>query len=446
MKKLYYLSIYSTLFIITAAVFFFPDNVSAQNPAGVSQSGLREIELNAGGGKVKVTLPDDMRAGDTISGTVSAEPAGKTEAERAKNSAELSGYVVEIAGAQQSPWEKIGNKLRAFIKFALTEGKAPAGVLKSKTGQTIANFDVPISAVSITMPPTSPPTANDFQFPTLGQQGRPLTLTGPFDGNISNTTVNINGRDVPLLAESPRSVVVEIPADATGPTKIDLKEGNVEKTGSLRSLGVNLTAPKTNLKKGETTNLTVTVSGLEGLTEPVPLRIVTTGAVNMQGGNTQNLTISPGGVMSGGKYTTARAITGQQAGAFTVVATVMADPNAEQEQAKCKCTCELNDPPIVGAGRDKIRGGTAHSFKASVKTAKCEGKNCSVSSIAYSWSVSAADSTAKYTARAGTVNAEKFTVDVTASGTLHVTVTVTVTCSDGSKCSATGSKTFDVKK
>lgn len=439
MKKLNSLSICSTLFIITAAVFFFPDNVPAQNPANVSQTGLREIELEAGGGKVKVTLPDDMRAGDTISGTVSAEPAGKTEAERAKNSAELSGYVVEIAGAQQSPWEKIGNKLRAFIKFALTEGKAPAGVLKSKTGQTISNFNVPISSVSITMPPTSPPTANDFQFPALGQQGRPATLTGPFDGNLSNTTVNINGRNVPLLAESPRSLVVEIPPDATGPTKIDLKEGNVEKTGSIRSLGVNLTAPKTNLKKGESTNLTVTVSGLEGLTDPVPLRIVTTGAVNMQGGNTQNLTISPGDVTSGGKYTTARTITGQQAGAFTVVATVMADPNAEQEQAKCKCTCELQKTPIIS-------GRTANSFEANVKKAECKGEKCSVSKITYAWSIDAEKSTAEYKIKDGTKDASKFEVEITKSGRLTVTVTVTVTCSDGSTCSATGSKTFDVKK
>jgi hypothetical protein len=164
----------------------------------------------------------------------------------------------------------------------------------------------------------------------------------------------------------------------------------------------------------------------------------------MSGGNIQNIVINPSGVNPGGTFTRTFNLTGIQAGGFSVKANVLADP--EQQQAKCKCTCELNDPAILSAGRDKIKGGgTTHSYKASVKTAKCEGENCSLSTTTYSWSVTA-DSTATYKVQDASKASDKFKVDVSGSGTLTVTVTVTVTCSDGSKCSSTASKTFDVKK
>lgn len=467
MKKLYFLSTYITLFI-TIAVLFNANNALAQNPvtlpASVSQSGVREIELNAGGGKVKISLPDDMRAGDTISGTVYAEAGGKTETEQAKNSAELRGYVVEIAGSQQSPWETIGKGLRAVIKFSLTEGKTPTGVLKSKAGATISNFTIPVSSIGITTPPTSPPTANDFKLPTIGQQGRPVTITGPFDGNFDNTRVSVGDQSTRLIAESPRKVVFSSPtkagdqstqllvdsmrmamfpnpANVNGPTQITLNEGNIVKTGTFRNVGVNLTSPKTNLKRGEKTSINVQVTGLQGLTSPVPLQLVTTGGVNMQGGNTQNIQIQPKEVKSDGSFNRGFTVVATQAGVFNVTATVLTDPDAEeQEQAKCKCTCELNNPPILPGRTGK---GT---YEASVKTAKCEGEDCSVASTTYSWSVVAADSTAEYKVKDGTKNASKFEVEVTKSGTLTVSVTVTVTCSDGTTCSATGTKTFKVKK
>src|SRR6266699_6865242 len=47
-------------------------------------------------GKIKVNLTDDLAAGDTISGTVETEPAGKNDVERAQNQAELNGYVIEL--------------------------------------------------------------------------------------------------------------------------------------------------------------------------------------------------------------------------------------------------------------------------------------------------------------------------------------------------------------
>lgn len=443
MKKLYFLSIYFTPFIAIAAVFY--SNIAfAQTPttAKVAQGGVRETVLNVAAGKVRIYLPDDIRPGDIISGFVTAETGGATGQEREKNSAELRGYVVEIAGSQQKPWQTVGKKLQSTIRFTLNAGAAPTGMLMSKTGKTaISNFNIPVSSVGITNPLTSSPTANDFHLPTIGQQGRPLEIQGPFDGNFDNTSVKIGGQPVEQLCESPRAASFRSPENVTGVSEIEMKEGDVAKSAPIRILKLDLTAPKTNLMRGEKTIINVAVSGLEGITSSIPLQVVTTGSVNMQGGNTQNITIAPSQVGAGGTYTQSFGLTGIQAGGFNVTATVLADP--QQEQAKCKCTCELNAPPILPGRTGK------GSYEASVKTAKCEGKredNCKVSSTTYSWSVVAADSTAEYKVKEGTKASSRFEVEITKSGTLTVSVTVTVTCSDGSTCSATGSKTFDVKK
>jgi hypothetical protein len=75
--------------------------------------------------------------------------------------------------------------------------------------------------------------------------------------------------------------------------------------------------------KGESTTLKIEVSGLQGITEPVPLHLVKGGVVTMQGGDVQSMTIKPAEVQSNGTFTTTRTITGVQAGVWNASATVV---------------------------------------------------------------------------------------------------------------------------
>ena len=84
-----------------------------------------------------------------------------------------------------------------------------------------------------------------------------------------------------------------------------------------------MTVPKTSLLKGERTTLSIKVSGLQGITEPVPLHVVKGGVVSLQGGNVQTILIKPGDVKRDGTYRITRTITGQQAGGFSVTVTVV---------------------------------------------------------------------------------------------------------------------------
>jgi hypothetical protein len=126
-----------------------------------------------------------------------------------------------------------------------------------------------------------------------------------------------------VIAESPRKAVFIAPTDVTGSIELHLTEGKTQTTGTYRNVAVNLSAPKTSLLKGESTTVTVDVSGLQGIMQPVPLHLVKGGVVSMQGGDVQTMSIKPADVKAGGTFTTARTITGEQTGVFSVVATVV---------------------------------------------------------------------------------------------------------------------------
>jgi hypothetical protein len=321
--------------------------------------GVRIVTYRIGQGNVVVNLPDDMRAGDTISGTVVAEPKGQTPEERAKNTEVLSGCVIELEPPRK-PDGTSNPKVKAQVSaapspftFTLPLGRPPTPLVTNVRsnssgglGITLANTSgsftvegttiVPIEIVSLSIQSVQPLTV--FQFPAIGQQGRPIEIHGPFDGDSSNTKVSYHvclravdcgGRPsewVPsnvVIAESPRKAVVQAPTDVSGPIEIRVNEGVTETIAPFRNVGINLTAPKTSLLKGESTELHVEVNGLQGLTQPVPLTIESHGVITMVGGNYQPLVIQPSQVGADGRYSTTRGIMGVQTGGWTATGTVV---------------------------------------------------------------------------------------------------------------------------
>jgi hypothetical protein len=381
--------------------------------------GLTVVTFNVNSGTIAVNLPDDMRAGDTISGTVICEPKGNTKEVREENRLELSRFEIKLkfVGLEEQP-KKVGcgNAIRGFTGMSpYQDDRANALLMElfDKMGRALAQMNVPVQthpsgaiitpdpkitppgmtakgavitpdpkitppgmtakgAVITPDPKITPPMTPSgaiitpdpkitprthpsgaiitpdpkitpgFIIPLLGQTGRPIVITGPFDGNASNTTLqgsaqrtlvqdfeknteNASG-GFGLIAESPRKAVFRSPENVVGPIKITLKEGDKQTTGTFRNVGVDLTAPKTSLLKGESTELRVQVNGLEGIKTPIPLTLECTGVITMQGGIYQPLMIQPSQVGADGRYTTTRAITGVQAGGWGATATVVTGP------------------------------------------------------------------------------------------------------------------------
>jgi vacuolar-type H+-ATPase subunit E/Vma4 len=312
------------------------DNMNAQI---VSANGLRVVTFNTVNGGVTVNLPDDIRAGDTISGTVIPEPKGSTEEERKQNRGVLNGYIVEVEG-QKFPVNKgtVGPFVIRRLQPPTGSGMPPPPPIDSFFDIFFAvslndlaprRATVPLLPSGAVITP-DPKITQPFNIPPIGQQGRPFVIPGPFDGDSSNTSFNWTpvGSDNALsgfnvIAESPRKAVFAAPTDVAGPLEVNLKEGGRETSGQFRNVGVNLSAPKTSLLKGESTTLKIEVSGLQGITEPVPLHLVKGGVVTMQGGDVQSMTIKPAEVQSNGTFTTTRTITGVQTGVWNATATVV---------------------------------------------------------------------------------------------------------------------------
>jgi hypothetical protein len=315
------------------------DVQSSPNADVQTNGGLMVVTFKLPQGLVKLNLPDDLRPGDTISGTVVMEPKGDTPEEKGKSRTVLEGVVIDLEGTKvrannpnfswQPPTPIRPGPVRYQLKIVEVLGRqtsfdAMSGAVITPPGTT------PSGAVVTPDPKTTPP----FVIPPRGQAGRPIEINGPFDGNSSNTKLNWRpgGRpekmesdsgELGLIAESPRKAVFTAPSDVTGSIDIHLKEGSQETRGTFRSVGVNLSAPKTNLVKGEKTTLTIQVSGLEGIKSPVPLTLTSQGVIMMEGGAYQPLVILPSQVGADGRYSTTRGITGLQAGGWAATATVV---------------------------------------------------------------------------------------------------------------------------
>lgn len=331
-------------------------------------SGLTTTSFDTLVGTVTVNVPDDIAAGDTISGTVVSEAKGKTVDDQAKNQDELNGFVVEVAKPAQ-PAPKEGGNLIDFCKDPAQAGTThskevcnkwsiPDGVtrvpvlLKNKDGKTVGKSDLPVG------PKVNPAgAAVDVFTPAVGQAGKPMSVKGPFDGDFASTVVKVGNLGTKFLASSPRKVVVESPRDLKGPAEITVDhKGKTVAKCSYRNISVKLAADKLNLTKGEQTSLTVNLAGLIGLLSPVSVQLSnkSPGTVTMSGGEVQTIIVSPKEV-NGDMYTTQRALTGVQAGGFSITAVV--DP--QSVQSDCKMPSAGNEGPspnVKGAGPDSPNG------------------------------------------------------------------------------------------
>lgn len=356
---------------VSALLLAFAPSAQVQQDSGkvstTSRGGLRTVNFDTFDGRVVVNFPDDITAGDTFSGTVVANPNGNTDEDRAKNMDELRGYVVEIkppdnnngkgikppnvmvpvAGATDSPGSTIA-RYRVVLpeiqpgETNLKQRSLEVNLRRNTETTGPPDFAVPVGTIIISTQDKIAPTkvtptnsADDFRLPTIGQQGRPVEIRGPFDGSFENTNVMVGGEEVSMLAESPRKAVFGSPLDTTGLAEIVVREGKTETKGEFRNVRLRLGAPKTTLLKDESTTLTIKVLGLEALKQDVPLHLENTSptVVRMQGGDKQTFRITPATVQPDGSFSTTRAITGQREGSFSVTATVVVFDHCLQDDS-----------------------------------------------------------------------------------------------------------------
>lgn len=317
--------------------------------------GLITTTFDTLNGTVSVNLPDDVAAGDTISGTVIAEPKGSTKDEQAKNEDSLNGYVVEVAKQETPKQQTQGSKwvIPPAAQFVPV-------VLKNRLGKEVARTQVPVLHGDVNKPRTGEtpngnlPPQDSYSTPQFGQAGKPVSVAGPFDGDFNNTAIKLGDQTAQFLAESPRKSVVRSPANLVGQATIEVNEQNkVVARCRYQSVSIKLAADKLNLIRGEQTRLTATLSGLDGVTGPVSMQLTnaTPWTVRMEGGETQTITAQPGEFTNGSFFAT-RTLVGVKAGGFAINAVVNPGGLA---QGLLKACSDLN-PEVAAASRARWYG------------------------------------------------------------------------------------------
>jgi hypothetical protein len=306
-----------------------------------TQLGLHTATFETPSGDILVNLPDDMSAGDTLTGSVIAKPDGDTPDELTTNSGELSGYVVSVQTPatqppltqpsqtgdgtppdSQDPTTTAGTAQPGqYLPVSLTDVVTVATlVLEDPTGRVVDQTDIPVYPPRATPPTTQSLTPDSYNIPTLCQGGRPCAVSGVFNGDVGDSTVAIGNEGATILAESPGQTVVQSPTNTVGPTIMQVAEGETFVEGPVRNIQVNLSAGKTTLLEGEQTNLTVQIAGLQNLDEEVSVQLenLSPAIIRLQGGNSQTLLVSPDDVISGGVANYTYLLTGIATGPFNV--------------------------------------------------------------------------------------------------------------------------------
>ena len=294
-------------------------------PAAASEtqtySGLHAVTFRLPAGAIRAIFPDDLAASDIVSGTILPSPAGTTEVSKQTNAGELNGYVLDFEGQKAPVADKV---FRYKVPPTLAGGMAVV-ILRNAKGDPVAQSSIPVDV------PIRVGGRPDFDLPTSGVAEKVASVRGPFDGDFRSTVVRVGGTRAALLAESPRKVLFQPPVDPPGVSTLEIRKGRLAASAPFRTIRVLTSAMRTNLGKGQTATLTVTVQGLQGLTEPADLILLNRSieSVTMQGGAVQRLLIDPKQVRPDGTYILTRTVTGNLAHGVDITAIANRPPTLQ---------------------------------------------------------------------------------------------------------------------
>jgi len=276
--------------------------------------GLHAVQFRLKEGAVEVLLPYDLGVGETVSGSLIVHTAGMPGKKRDKNRQKMGRLGVRIGGlsrpAASTAFGPVavcagvaGSKLPVLSCERSGDGSQPGAShrlsvqLLNPKGHVILEAVLPVAA-------TLEAGSSGYSYLPLGKAGEPLEIVGPFDGDVTNTRVSLEGHGATPLAESPRRTVVRCPLSILGPTRLQLVERGNAVSGPFRSLAVMLRLSKPVLQTGERTIVEVVINGLDDLDADLPLELVslTPEAAQLERGPRYPLTISPREVQSGGVY------------------------------------------------------------------------------------------------------------------------------------------------
>lgn len=243
-----------------------PPPVSAEL---VAAYGLYKVVFQVPEGRISVTFPNDVTAGDTILAMVYLEPSGENPKERERNSASLSGYTVAMDGAKIS-----GGRLRWSVPPRVASGTVR---LQDRKRTVLTHCDVPVAPRGAENP--QPAATGRIALPQGARAGAAVSLWGSFPEDVV-PTIRVGGFAALVIAQSPRRIVFVSPPDVVGASKLEVTFGGAASVGGpFHVLGMRYPPIPRTLDAGQTAGIAVTVSGLNGLAAPAIALICVTASL-----------------------------------------------------------------------------------------------------------------------------------------------------------------------
>jgi|CXWL01.1.fsa_nt_gi hypothetical protein len=256
--------------------------------------------------RIELYFPDGLYAGLPFSGTIKLFPTGNTA-----DHDELKNYALTVGGQTIV----LTNGLLTVTSPTTTVKDTTNCLLVDKKGKEKAGVSLPVHQAA------SPPA--NFCLPKSGTAGDLVVIDGPFQGGVvPSDYLRIGGQDMTILAKTADGLVALNTNQTPGPTEIELGTNGSVFKGRFSNLKVDVTADSLNLLKGQSTTVHILVSGLQGIIKPAAMSITASGAISLQGGGSQSMTISPGQVGTNGTFSMDLGLNAIEKGGFGVTVTV----------------------------------------------------------------------------------------------------------------------------
>ena len=221
--------------------------------------------------QIGVILPEQLRPGERVSGSVVENPQSYESAvdlrvvrmdlpsESPAGGANLRDWAIEVAGqGYQRAATPVTFTVPQASEFTINLRQAgnAAGIVSS--GVTIAGNS----------PSSKPPRSRAFEAPALCLKGDICPVRGAFSVDGTKTFVAFGNRPASVIAETKDTAWVSVPAGlATGPTHLILAEGSQIVALPVEVAGLSFSPERRELRQGETLLVNAVLSGPEELAD-----------------------------------------------------------------------------------------------------------------------------------------------------------------------------------
>lgn len=301
------------------------------------QPGLQVYKAKTANGTVVVNLPGKIYPGESISGTVIAEPETDPNSRKEKlNKVRLFAQTLMIFGIPvQLDQQTFGLKVPQMPEKSIS-------LLQLSDEKGIVSQSV-LSVNEGTRPVFH---LKEPAFPEYFRAGEYQNIPGIFDGNTANTTIMLNDLEIPVVAESPGEIVTMLPGNIAGRHELIVREGDNTYKTEVSVVNLDISASAASLRRGEQSSIHLNVTGLAPELPPVTVFVEnhTPMNISLTGGNYQQWTIEPSEIGAGMDYSRDINIVAIASGGFSVSARI-AEPVFQGREAE------------AGRGRDQPKAG-----------------------------------------------------------------------------------------